>query len=1497
MRVGVIIPVLFLLLVVVSSETLAVTPPVTAGTPSYPYGADAWNVATRGDKTSNPTIYYAGETVNVGSFPFSRLSGSADQYSSILTKINDYSTIAGACSHNSENAEQSTDSNEGDCARTGDKYREFFWQTEVFIPAHVKKIRLVAWVDNDAAVYIAPYTRTGNTYNFDLLDFKPTSSKSIFYSPGNGGNIDVSNSKYGKGLILWGGSSCRSVAFGYAFFCKPDTPTHADLVQGADFQPGWNVLGIWYRDHEGGDHLTIKMLDPDKPEPETSDMLLEGIKLRTDMPLISYRSVFSAISTNSLADTVPAKHQNDGRSVNYISLRQAMGTREGDISGGCWDGIDNDGNWMAPKDLIDSEGRNYPDGIIQAAELKDPVTGSYLNDDHKLQTTEYTYNGTIINRPPVYYDTEYKTPSEGNLQPNIGEYGVDCLDKSCDGKPGPGGVTCNWADQSLSYPTESDCTDGEDNDFDGKIDLLDEDCLNAQCGIPPGTTISQIIDSLNSAEDTYDAGALDGSDACCGDDLPELGCASPEGQCSGTLNDCRGTPVDDFSRVCASKNGPDCNADYRCAWDGDYCWEAGCSDLSVDACKKLDGCSLKTCSDYNHSTCLSPQCSWEETCPAGTPQTYTTLGDLGYITPDGRYFCGKDSKDGAITYDGTGSWKWWDAQAMGSPFTIHEVKPETDVASNGEAWYYCTAPEFATDTEQKVEKWAILPEPSFVTGIVFGQYQQWPDRCTINETTKKCILNSEPDGFADCDINKNTQIDPGEDWRSFASVYAGVYPPITTGSLYCSDGIEGFMTLCDAINPEKGNYPWLANIEKWKDAALECDKTETSVQKCPDAGTSDATVPKRGWRPDFNPGCTPENTVFADGTSGCADGIDNDFDNLVDCNDRLCDGLLGPDGQICEFQGELNCQDKQDDDGDTLIDCSDPDCIFEASCRYESPKVAPHYQALLCLQGNNPEYPQFQECCGASACSNTDAILLGAAKLYGPGTTAEVAMDFNELVNSAILDKIRPIRTTNSIPIQRIVSAGDTLEFDYITNNPAGSITLTGTASGTYSLWENTVNKPANFGIITGYWWHVRIPMDTSGEILSVKFTAPAYVDNIQIVPGDAEGEQRYCSYGGSWNTSLVDPATCNSVVALGYGSYGWTGTMCCGDNTNEEYYKDSNAGCFARNTIYAGQRVGDVLHNTSLNNLLYYDGKFWACVENVSGLSRAVVGAITTTESRKTPSFTIKSQWYCDPDHTWKVLKDLKVENVLAGKLADMGDESGKSYTLFCDDEQRSINNVESVNPSTQGAFCVLTGPETENQKEVFVGFVLDRKAGANINDYLTSLQENYVPEWQDDESEMIPADYCDDVTNPNVNEFFEACTNGGVKNYKVYYNKAFGIVIIGREPASTNWADSMWRAVRNFFRNIFGYVPPSLGRPVLPSEIPSQFEKLYLHVQDGKSIVGAYYNNAFLVNYTNYDGTAVRRLASANGLTYDPSSNTIYSKPGDLKAWQQVTSALRPR
>lgn len=81
------------------------------------------------------------------------------------------------------------------------------------------------------------------------------------------------------------------------------------------------------------------------------------------------------------------------------------------------------------------------------------------------------------------------------------------------------------------------------------------------------------------------------------------------------------------------------------------------------------------------------------------------------------------------------------------------------------------------------------------------------------------------------------------------------------------------------------------------------------------------------------------NTVYENTIIACSDGIDNDGNGLVDCEDPGCqtkrlDGTLGPAETVCatEENNIYTCSDGKDNNGNGFIDCEDNSCKNTAVC-------------------------------------------------------------------------------------------------------------------------------------------------------------------------------------------------------------------------------------------------------------------------------------------------------------------------------------------------------------------------------------------------------------------------------------------------------------------------------------------------------------------------------------------------------------------------------------
>jgi hypothetical protein len=131
----------------------------------------------------------------------------------------------------------------------------------------------------------------------------------------------------------------------------------------------------------------------------------------------------------------------------------------------------------------------------------------------------------------------------------------------------------------------------------------------------------------------------------------------------------------------------------------------------------------------------------------------------------------------------------------------------------------------------------------------------------------------------------------------------------------------------------------------------------------------------------------------------CDNGIDDDGDKLVDCDDpdcvctpkEICDNGIDDDGDKlvdcddpdCVCTPKEICDNGIDDDGDKLVDCDDPDCV----CVPEGVACSPGFWK------NHTEL-WFGICCTGAQCDS----LLADLKSRGPGSDVrrQSAADFLE---------------------------------------------------------------------------------------------------------------------------------------------------------------------------------------------------------------------------------------------------------------------------------------------------------------------------------------------------------------------------------------------------------------------------------------------------------------------------------------------------------------------
>jgi Putative metal-binding motif len=225
--------------------------------------------------------------------------------------------------------------------------------------------------------------------------------------------------------------------------------------------------------------------------------------------------------------------------------------------------------------------------------------------------------------------------------------------------------------------------------------------------------------------------------------------------------------------------------------------------------------------------------------------------------------------------------------------------------------------------------------------------------CAAREFCRQgmCIVRLEAlcyDGIDDDGNGKTDCEDPSCDLRSCGA--ACVCSNLRKAEDLCSDGIDNEMdSLTDCADPDCAGKACRAGCSCVADGG----QVETD---CTDGVDNDLDGVKDCLDPDcVNQFCTPPDIYFqctADkackchggvqiaeaGKVLCADGVDNDCDGQIDCQELTCDGqpCTNDGGMGCECLGgkkkEVSCANLIDDDGDQLVDCADSDCVAGTTC-------------------------------------------------------------------------------------------------------------------------------------------------------------------------------------------------------------------------------------------------------------------------------------------------------------------------------------------------------------------------------------------------------------------------------------------------------------------------------------------------------------------------------------------------------------------------------------
>ncbi|MFH1072585.1 MAG: hypothetical protein V1743_04110, partial [Nanoarchaeota archaeon] len=758
--------------------------------------------------------------------------------------------------------------------------------------------------------------------------------------------------------------------------------------------------------------------------------------------------------------------------------------------------------------------------------------------------------------------------------------------------------------------------------------------------------------------------ASDGSDACCGDDfvMPTLG----PGSCSGTIDwqcssfdnnqagceavvgcnyapsGCSGTPT-----PCFEYNQETCPMGQGCVWKNNGCQETTriCNPSWNPATCTSNGCTYtdetgmcvndpnQQCTKYDEQTCntySSRGCVF-------TPPYITLNKDIGYITADQGNVCLKDKKVNedpadlsiSIEYAGQGTWSWWTADGPEAQFTIHSLLDITQFASNNEDWFYCdatgTLTNLYTASHSSREENEVLLDGPPATVDQQGFYQYWPDR--------------DCDGYADCDTNKNGLIDDptvqAPNWQSCYPNPAGACALAPDGKRYGENG---------GTNPQENclNRQYFPNYP-----AVGCN-SDSPAPPAPGCGSpsgsgdpiKDGYVWDRG-----SSNCYPENSPYTSCSDFNADGTprDNDLDGLANCDDPDCWYTKDQNDQyVCTPpQGRENCGDFIDNNNNGHIDCDDQDCAgysgegLNCPGTVYTPTFSSPSSTLLCYKDSGKNI--FGECCppGKLDCYNINNPNIDDSLFaLGSSTHTLVSVTLRSQQAPVLEDRMKHLNPKQDTILlsSEDWSGYESVSFDFITNNAAMTVRLNNTDGNQDTLdlasYYFDGGKPDVFHHITIPINDISLPNKKIKQMTFVPSTSgepfKIILDNVRLkTPGTSDASQnRFCAGDGSWISDLdpnpstfdgQDPTTfqaqmfaCNAQVPQGYGGIGWTGRQCCGDDsskTSQEFFKDIQAGCFLGSKIPEGKTVGFILNDPVYDDRLFYQGEFWSCVNDQSGL------------------------------------------------------------------------------------------------------------------------------------------------------------------------------------------------------------------------------------------------------------------------------------------------------
>jgi hypothetical protein len=470
---------------------------------------------------------------------------------------------------------------------------------------------------------------------------------------------------------------------------------------------------------------------------------------------------------------------------------------------------------------------------------------------------------------------------------------IECSRDWCDRNYGcmHDGTACGWT--GGGGPREH-CTDGIDNDGDGRTDYDDPSCV------------------LCTAELVCDDGADNDGDGLT--DLDDPDCLYGPA-CESELDCWNGNDEDHDGLVdCAD---PDCRDHPRCS---PFCLpEVACLDQ-----RDNDGDGL---TDYADPDCLyGPLCTPEANCGDGGDDDGDGFTDCDDPDCEGRPPCSttcvaETSCWDDIDNDGDGRTDFADPDCVFGDRCVIERRCDDGVDDDGDGATDCADPDCALVLPCRHELFCADRRDDDGDGLTDCADPDCADhpRCGP-ETQCRNRLDDDLDGRTDCadsdcaaspacnpETDCQNGVDDDFDGRTDCADSDCVAAPHCTPETACTNGVDDDrdgMTDCDDTNCFTA-----AQCNPEGNCRNGADDDRDGLTDCADSDCGGAL------------NCTPE--------AACADGVDNDLDGATDCADPDCAAAVS-------CRPETACANGADDDLDGAADCADPDCAAAVSCRPES---------------------------------------------------------------------------------------------------------------------------------------------------------------------------------------------------------------------------------------------------------------------------------------------------------------------------------------------------------------------------------------------------------------------------------------------------------------------------------------------------------------------------------------------------------------------------------